>query len=162
MLSLLFTYVIYTLSPFFSSFLLSEFPETDATSADGRSSLKRRMEKRRLLWYYKTFSLLNRSYLDTTHTLSIADVFFWQKFLLLTVSDLAENRTFFRSSSFFLWNAVSTVFPFRCRLSKSILWKQICSGRWYFHEVVIWFWRKPRWNTRDGEITIDASALCAH
>ena len=96
---------------FFSSFLPSEFPESNATSADGRSSFKRGMEKRRLVWYYKTFSLLNRSYLDTAHILSIVDVFFWQKFLLLTDSDLAKDKTIFlSSSSFFSWNAVSTVF----------------------------------------------------
>ena len=98
---------------FFSSFLPSEFPESNATSADGRSSFKRGMEKRRLVWYYKTFSLLNRSYLDTAHILSIVDVFFWQKFLLLTDSDLAKDKTIFlSSSSFFSWNAVSTVFHF--------------------------------------------------
>lgn len=96
---------------FFSSFLPSEFPESNATSADGRSSFKRGMEKRRLVWYYKTFSLLNRSYLDTAHILNIVDVFFWQKFLLLTDSDLAKDKTIFlSSSSFFSWNAVSTVF----------------------------------------------------
>ena len=148
---------------FFSSFLSSEFPESNATSADGRSSFKRGMEKRRLVWYYKTFSLLNRSYLDTAHILSIVDVFFWQEFLLLTDSDLAKDKTIFFKLLFFLFvERGLNSFSFRCRISKSILWKQICSGRWYFHEVVIWFWRKPRWNTRDGEIAIDASALCAH
>lgn len=80
---------------FFFSFLPSEFPESNATSADGRSSFKRGMEKRRLVWYYKTFSLLNRSYLDTAHILSIVDVFFWQKFLLLTDGDLAKDKTIF-------------------------------------------------------------------
>ena len=80
---------------FFFSFLPSEFPESNATSADGRSSFKRGMEKRRLVWYYKTFSLLNRSYLDTAHILSTVDVFFWQKFLLLTDGDLAKDKTIF-------------------------------------------------------------------